>query len=153
MGIDPGFSGAIAVLDPDLNIDFAIDMPIIKIGKKKELDEDKLGLIFKRWRTQPITVGIERSQTMPNQGISSSGRYMSSYGFLRGLCVGNGIPYRLITPQSWKKIMMEGMGKEKTASIEKVCKIYPDLKLTRVKDHGIADAILIARYLRIHILQ
>ena len=29
MGIDPGFSGAIAVLDKDLKIDFVMDMPII----------------------------------------------------------------------------------------------------------------------------
>lgn len=152
MGIDPGFSGAIAVLDKDLKIDFVMDMPIIKVGKKRELDEAKLGMIFKMWKAKPITVGLEKSQTMPNQGIVSSGRYMASYGFLRGLCVGNGIPYHLIQPQSWKKVMMPDMGKEKGASIQKVSQLYPELSLTRVKDHGIADAVLIARYLRKNIL-
>jgi crossover junction endodeoxyribonuclease RuvC len=89
---------------------------------------------------------------MPKQGIVSTGRYMASYGFLRGLCVGNGIPYHLIQPQSWKKAMMPDMGREKGASIQKVTQLYPDLSLTRVKDHGIADAILIARYLKLNIL-
>lgn len=88
---------------------------------------------------------------MPNQGIVSSGRYMASYGFLRGLCVGNGIPYHLIQPQTWKKAMMPDMGKDKGASIQKVSQLYPELSLTRVKDHGIADAILIARYLKLSI--
>lgn len=152
MGIDPGFSGALAVLDDDLNLEFVMDMPIIMVGKKRELDESKLSTIFSRWRLRPMTIGIEKSQTMPNQGVVSSGRYMASYGFLRGLCVGNGIPYHLIRPQSWKKAMMPDMGKEKGASIQKVMQIYPELQLTRVKDHGIADAILIARYLRLNIL-
>ena len=144
MGIDPGFSGALAVLDDDLNLEFVMDMPIIMVGKKRELDESKLSTIFSRWRLRPMTIGIEKSQTMPNQGIVSSGRYMASYGFLRGLCVGNGLPYHLIRPQSWKKAMMPDMGKDKGASIQKVTQLYPELRLTRVKDHGIADAILIA---------
>ena len=152
MGIDPGFSGAIAVLDPDLRVDSVMDMPIIKVGKKRELDEARLADLFKMWQGKSITVGLEKSQTMPNQGIVSSGRYMASYGFLRGLCVGNGIPYHLIQPQSWKKAMMPDMGKEKGASIQKVSQLHPELTLTRVKDHGIADAVLIARYLRKNIL-
>ena len=85
MGIDPGFSGAIAVLDPDLKVDSVMDMPIIKVGKKRELDEARLADLFKMWQGKSITVGLEKSQTMPNQGIVSSGRYMASYGFLRGL--------------------------------------------------------------------
>lgn len=151
MGIDPGFSGALAVLDSDLKIEFVMDMPIIKVGKKRELDEARLSVIFKMWRSKSINVALEKSQTMPNQGIVSSGRYMASYGFLRGLCVGNGIPYHLIQPQTWKKAMMPDMGKEKGASIQKVSQLYPELSLTRVKDHGIADAILIARYLKLSI--
>jgi len=152
MGIDPGFSGALAVLDDNLKIEFVMDMPIIMVGKRRELDEAKLADIFRRWRNKPMTVGLEKSQTMPNQGVVSSGRYMASYGFLRGLCVGNVIPYHLIRPQSWKKTMMPDMDREKGASIQKVMQIYPDLSLTRIKDHGIADAILIARYLRLNIL-
>ena len=151
MGIDPGFSGALAVLDSDLKIEFVMDMPIIKVGKKRELDEARLSVIFKMWRSKSINVALEKSQTMPNQGIVSRGRYMASYGFLRGLCVGNGIPYHLIQPQTWKKAMMPDMGKEKGASIQKVSQLYPELSLTRVKDHGIADAILIARYLKLSI--
>ena len=147
MGIDPGFSGALAVLDSDLKIEFVMDMPIIKVGKKRELDEARLSVIFKMWRSKSINVALEKSQTMPNQGIVSSGRYMASYGFLRGLCVGNGIPYHLIQPQTWKKAMMPDMGKDKGASIQKVSQLYPELILTRVKVHGIADALLIARYL------
>jgi crossover junction endodeoxyribonuclease RuvC len=96
---------------------------------------------------KPLCVGIEKAQTMPNQGISSSGRYMASYGFLRGLCVGLSVEYQLIHPKTWKKELMHDMPKEKEASIMRVGQLYPDLVLGRKKDHGIADAILIAKYL------
>ena len=144
-GIDVGFSGAIAVLDEDGNILITIDMPIIEVGKKRELNEPKIRWILEGFR--PLCVGIEKAQTMPSQGISSSGRYMASYGFLRGVCVGLKLEYQLIHPKTWKKEMMFDMPKEKEASIMRVGQLYPDLVLTRKKDHGIADAVLIAKYL------
>lgn len=149
LGIDPGFSGALAVLDENLQVIHYQDMPIIEVAKKRELDEPELRNILRRFSPYYInlTVGIEKSQTMPNQGIVSSGRYMASYGFLRGLCVGMGLPYILIRPPTWKKAMLADMPKEKGSSIQKVGQIYPDIKLTRKKDHGICDAILIARYM------
>ena len=149
LGIDPGFSGALAVLDDKLNIIHYQDMPIIEVAKKRELNEPELHNIFQRFslKYDNLIVGIEKSQTMPGQGIVSTGRYMASYGFLRGLCVGLGLPYVLIRPPSWKKAMLADMPKEKGSSIQKVNQIYPEIKLTRKKDHGISDAILIARYL------
>ena len=149
LGIDPGFSGALAVLDDKLNIIHYQDMPIIEVAKKRELNEPELRNIFQRFspKYDNLTVGIEKSQTMPGQGIVSTGRYMASYGFLRGLCVGLGLPYVLIRPPTWKKAMLADMPKEKGSSIQKVNQIYPEIKLTRKKDHGISDAILIARYL------
>jgi crossover junction endodeoxyribonuclease RuvC len=144
-GIDVGFSGAISVLNDDGEILLMTDMPIITVGKKRELNEPKIRMILDGFK--PLCVGIEKAQTMPNQGISSSGRYMASYGFLRGLCVGLSVEYQLIHPKTWKKELMHDMPKEKEASIMRVGQLYPDLVLGRKKDHGIADAILIAKYL------
>ena len=144
-GIDVGFSGAIAVLNDAGEILLQTDMPIIMVGKKRELNEPKIRVILEGFK--PLCVGIEKAQTMPSQGISSSGRYMASYGFLRGVCVGLKLEYQLIHPKTWKKAMMHDMPKEKEASIMRVGQLYPDLVLGRKKDHGIADAILIAKYL------
>ena len=143
-GIDVGFSGAIAILDKAGEIIYTTDMPIITVGKKRELNEPQIRNILEMHR--PLSVGIEKAQTMPGQGISSSGRYMASYGLLRGICVGLKVKYQLIHPKTWKKAMMPDMPKEKEASIMRVGQLYPDLVLGRKKDHGIADAILIAKY-------
>ena len=149
LGIDPGFSGALAVLSDKLDVIHYQDMPIIEVGNKRELNEPELRNILSKYSPHytSLTVGIEKSQTMPNQGVVSSGRYMASYGFLRGLSVGMGLPYILIRPPSWKKVMLADMPKEKGSSIQKVGQLYPGIKLTRKKDHGISDAILIARYM------
>jgi len=144
-GIDVGFSGAIAILGWDGDVLQTNEMPIIQVGKKRELNEPNIKFILEGFK--PLVVGIEKAQVMPGQGISSSGRYMGSYGFLRGVCVGLGLEYQLIHPRTWKKAMMPDMPKEKEASIMRVGQLYPDVVLERKKDHGIADAILIARHL------
>ena len=60
------------------------------------------------------------------------------------------IPYTLVTPQRWKKELMDGMPKDKDSSRVVAIRLFPtfatELKLK--KHHGRADALLIAEYLR-----
>ena len=143
-GIDPGFSGALAVVSEEGEVLGLEDMPVLKVGSRRELNEPAIKDFLKRHKI--ATVALEKSQTRPGQGIASSGRYMMSYGVLRGLCVGLGIPYQLVHPRTWIKAMMPDMPKEKEASIQRVGQLYPDLVLDRKKDHGKADALLICLY-------
>ena len=82
-GIDNGFSGAIAVLDGDGKILFLEDMPIIKAGKKVEINEAHVAAILKVHNVRHCF--IEKAQSMPGQGISSTARYMTTYGLMRGI--------------------------------------------------------------------
>ncbi len=142
IGIDPGFSGAIAYVDKYGNVD-VIDMPIIK-GKKNELDGGAIRSFLHRYNYDMAF--IEKAQSMPGQGISSTGRYMEGYGRIRGICEGMKIPYTLVHPRTWKRIMMADMPKDKGQSIVRVKQLFPEIDLPRKKDHGKADAILIAEY-------
>ena len=146
VGIDPGFSGAIAMINyPSGKILLLEDMPVVRVGKRKELYLAEL----RGWlhvEVKIVHAFIEKAQPMPDQGIVSTGRYMKSFGELIGLCEGLWIPYTLVHPTSWKRAMLKDMEKGKEASIKRVQELYPDLKLSRKKDHGKADAILIARY-------
>ncbi len=150
IGIDPGFSGAMACLYEvwdtttiEYNKLDVVDMPIIK-ATKNELDEAGIVAFFELH--EPDMVVIEKSQTMPGQGISSTGRYMESYGRIRGICAGMKIPYTLIHPRTWKRVMMADMGKEKGESILRTKQLFPHVELPLKKDHGKADACLIAEY-------
>ena len=140
-GIDNGVTGAIAILDSvDMHIVDVIDMPIID----KVLDERRICDFLIEWEVRHVY--LEKAQSMPGQGIVSTSGYMCNYGIIRGICAGLEIPYTLVTPQAWKKTQMAGMAKEKGESIVRVGQLYPSLKMTRKKDHGRCDAILIARH-------
>ena len=141
VGIDNGFTGAIAIMDTRKNALEAYEMPIIK-NDKNEIDEGYLVSML----TGCEHVFLEKAQVMPKQGISSSGRYMMAYGIVRGVLAALRIPYTLVTPQRWKKAMMADMPKNKGASIIAASRLFPAVKLSRKKDHGRADAILLCEF-------
>ena len=149
IGIDIGFSGAIAIL-PRNDAIYAYDMPLIKTGKKSELNVKAIKDIFCAYNKDSIEVYIERAQAMPQQGCVSMFRYGKCAGIIEGILIGLGIPYTLVTPQAWKKAMMPGMDKEKGSSILRVNQLFPYSEIGgRKKDHGKADAVLIAAFGRI----
>ena len=167
VGCDPGFSGAFCFMaDNEIRV---VSMPILKAPKAildeaaiksiLQLDEEAIKSILqddgtlenaiRRARQGQIAhFFIERAIVMPGQGIVSSGRFMEQYGFLKGLCVGLGIPYTVISSVRWKKVLMDGMPKEKDAALVRVAQLYPGLRLTgpKVSRIGQADAVLIAHY-------
>lgn len=152
IGIDPGLSGAVAVIDGK-SIKF-IDTPT-ELVKKKTTRRTynppamayELRLIGLR---DEVQVGIERQSAMPGQGVSSMFSIGMGFGLWLGIAAGLNMPYTIIEPRAWKKSLMEGMGKEKGASIIRACQLHPkianDLKLK--KHHNRADALLIGEYLR-----
>jgi crossover junction endodeoxyribonuclease RuvC len=142
-GIDVGFTGAIAIMNDVGKIIDVFDMPIVGTDQH-ELDEVAIVEALKDWTTEHVF--IEKAQSMPGQGIASTGRYMCGYGILRGICAGLQIPYTLVRPATWKKEMMQDMGKEKGQSIIRCNQLFPYIKLPRKKDHGKADAMLIAAW-------
>lgn len=150
-GVDIGLSGAIAFLDEKGRFVGVHDMPIMQVGNKREIDEDRVKELF--GMSQLGHVFFEKAQSMPGQGIASTGHYLTTYGLVRGICKGVGVPYSLVHPATWKKAMMKDMPKEKAASIYRVQQYYPGAGLHLKKDHGKADAILIALYGLSHVLK
>jgi crossover junction endodeoxyribonuclease RuvC len=74
-------------------------------------------------------------------GVFSLG---DTVGCIRGVVATKGYPLELITPQSWKKRF--GLSADKEQAQAKAIELYPQPPLSRVKDHGRAEAILIARH-------
>ena len=155
VGIDPGNTGAIAVVESGRWENVVVyDMPTLvtegsgktKSGKKKThtvLDEQAIRTLLTD--SMPIDfVCIEKSQSMPGQGVTSVANYMCGYGILRGICVGLGISYSLVHPATWRKSLMKDMDKGKQASIVRAQQLYP--KAVIGKKDGRADALLIAHY-------
>lgn len=149
VGIDPGYTGAIAIAQNGRV--FAIhDMPLMagKAGKNL-LNLSAVADIFSRLIRDSdgtaIRVNIERVSAMPGQGVSSMFRFGEGYGAMQGIVAAMGLPIRYVGPQEWKKPLgLIGADKDyaRTLAIQK----FPDLaqQLSRKKDIGRADAIWIA---------
>lgn len=147
-GIDVGVSGAITIMNEHFKIIDCIYMPIISYKKDKRTKTEYDAVLIKKYLSKHKVqhCAIEKAQVMPRQGVVSQGNYMMGFGLLKGICVGLAIPYTLIHPKTWKKVLMRDMGKEKGASVLRVKQLYPDIELPLKRDHNKADSILIARY-------
>ena len=67
-------------------------------------------------------------------------------GLWEGLIVAMRLRYQLVAPQRWQKTMLDGMSKGKGASLAVAKRLFPSVELSRVKDHGRADALLLAEF-------
>ena len=150
IGIDPGLSGGIAVLENNkvLNI---FDMPVMSEGKKnkRQLNSAQLVVLIKE-NIRPheeVVVVVEQVNAMPGQGVTSMFNFGQSFGVIKGICAALSLPIYFVRPTKWKK-HFNLIKTNKDASRTKVIEVYPEIssKLHRKKDSNRADAILIALY-------
>ena len=152
IGIDPGLSGGIAVLD-DLKIFDIYDMPIMSEGKKNknQLNSAQLVNIIKKniISNEDTFLIVEQVSAMPGQGVTSMFNFGQTFGSIKGICAALNLPIFFVRPAKWKK-HFDLINSSKDASRTKVIEMYPSIspRLTKKKDVNKADAILIARYFR-----
>jgi crossover junction endodeoxyribonuclease RuvC len=70
------------------------------------------------------------------------------FGMWIGICAALQLPYELVHPATWKLKLLAGMARGKDASRVKAMQLFPQTAkdLARKKDHGRADALLLAVY-------
>ena len=91
-----------------------------------------------------VHVWIEASQAMPGQGTRSMLTIGFGYGLFLGILATLRLPYTAVRPAVWKRSM--GLGKGKEASRLRAQQLYPGADLRRKRDHGRAEALLLAAY-------
>lgn len=149
IGIDPGLSGAIAVLNGD---DVTVhDMPVFRYSEtgfvKRAVDLKSLTYILYQASgdgAAPPYVFLERVNAMPGQGVAGMFNLGMSYWGAAGVAHGLDYPVELIRPQAWKQHF--GLGRDKETARALAHHHYPDVDLHLKKHHGRAEALLIARY-------
>jgi crossover junction endodeoxyribonuclease RuvC len=148
LGVDPGASGAIAVLQEDGVLLAVIDMPVVelKVGKamKRRVSPEILAHALSPYAG--AVAYLEQVSAMPGQGVSSMFAFGESYGIVKGVLAALGIGTHLVTPGAWKKAM--GLNAGKDGSRARAIQMWPshvgDFK--RIKDDGRAEACLIAEF-------
>ena len=141
LGIDPGKSGAIAIVDSD---GFTMDW----IGfHETQHDVSKFVKLYGPMIDFAI---VERVGARPGNGASSMFVFGTFYGFGLGLLVHEGIAFEIHTPSKWQKRL--GLIRPKMSRAEKK-KVNKEAAQRIFKDapkivHRNADAFLIAEYAR-----
>ena len=150
IGIDPGLSGAIAILENNkvLNI---FDIPVMSEGKKnkRQLNSALLVSLLKEniFKNEEVSVVVEQVNAMPGQGVTSMFNFGQTFGAIKGICAALNLPIFFVRPSKWKK-HFELINSSKDSSRTKAIEMYPALSkdLSRKKDVNKSDAILIARF-------
>ncbi len=150
IGIDPGLSGAIAVMH-DKKVINIYDMPVMAEGKKnkRQLNSSQLVNIIKDNinEDEETIVVVEQVNAMPGQGVTSMFNFGQTFGAIKGVCAALKLPIFFVRPSKWKK-HFELINSSKDASRTKVIEMYPTLsgQLAKKRDVNKSDAILIAKF-------
>ena len=150
IGIDPGLSGAIAVLEKN-NVLNIFDIPVMSEGKKnkRQLNSALLVNLLREniIKDEEVAVVVEQVNAMPGQGVTSMFNFGQTFGAIKGICAALELPIYFVRPSKWKK-HFELINSSKDSSRTKAIEMYPKLsnQLAKKKDVNKSDAILIARY-------
>lgn len=143
IGMDPGISGAVAVLMDDGSLVDCFDMPVFKVKGKSHIDVHRLGQFIASHREDARAV-IELVGAMPGQGVTSMFTFGFAAGVLHGIVGALNMPLQTVSPRTWKAHFH--LGKDKDESRRTATRQWPTGPFARVKDGGRAEAALIALY-------
>lgn len=105
VGIDPGQSGGISVLDRKGRCVATYVMPL----RGKEIDAKGLSKLLRQYMNKKVggtyiaQVVIEHVGVMPGQGGVAGFTFGTGWGMLRGVCDTMRLPTVLVRPQKWKR--------------------------------------------------
>jgi crossover junction endodeoxyribonuclease RuvC len=134
-------SGAVAFYFPGEPFRVAVeDMPVAGKMVSAPLLTDMIR------KYGPTIAIVESVGSRPGQGVVSTFKFGTAYGVVQGVIGALQIPVEFVSPQRWKKHFHLNGDKEQARA--KAQQLFPvcAASFQRVKDHGRAEAALIARY-------
>ena len=150
IGIDPGLTGAVAVLERGRRLIAIHDLPIEGNGKgkakvKNQISAPELANILQLY---PNAIAcLEMVASRPGQGVASVFSLGDSFGCIRGTLGSLRIPFILVSPNSWKTACGIAKGADKDYSRTLALQLYPSAEIGLKKHHNRAEALLLARHI------
>ena len=160
LGCDPGLTGAFALIDDKgTRLAGVHDMPVktkrVNGSDRKVLDEDGLHeYLLGNTLLGVRRLVIERVGGLPGQSAPRAFNFGYGYGTLLSTARMLHFDVELVTPQAWKGKLLSTMTRSsdpKKFSLMMATRTFGNEHWKRVKDHGRAEAALIALYGARHI--
>jgi crossover junction endodeoxyribonuclease RuvC len=145
LGVDPGKSGAIALLDSNGELIMVEDMPVTDKHVSTHLLADIIGSHADAAAIlgETLICVIENVWSSPQMGVTSAFSFGRSKGLVEMAAAAFGCRIVMVSPAKWKKDMK--LNKDKGIARKTAMDRWPKHSHTfkRVKDDGRAEAALI----------
>ena len=145
IGIDPGAAGGVCVIDEGGDIRLIANMA--------KITEPELVRHLSEIAPHVAIATLEKVGAMPKQGLSSTFKFGRNVGMMEGLLMGVGIPYEMVTPQTWQKSLgvsrtdpSQAKTAHKRSLKEAAQRFFP--KFVKHITNNTADAVLMAEFCR-----
>lgn len=137
IGIDPGKSGAAALFHTE-------GFEVFDWPGDSGLASDLIRSCLARYDI--LLAALEKVSARPGQGVVSMFSLGQNFGIWQGILSTLYIPYMMPTPRQWQKGLVDKKSGSdpKTRSLTTARRLFPNAPLDRKKDHGRADALLLA---------
>jgi crossover junction endodeoxyribonuclease RuvC len=150
IGVDPGASGAFAVWNPHVSVLHVFSMVTVagSVRGREILWGPACDWLDEHAPTWMSTHAVvEQVGARPKQGASSGFKFGRSAGAVQGILAQRRTPVTFVVPTVWKQ-HFKLIGRDKSASRARACELFPWCAslFARVKDDGVAEAALLARY-------
>ena len=145
LGIDPGLSGAIALVSDNGRFVMLEDMPTTARGNgrvRHEVDAGGIAHLLRSHASDIVHGIVEQVAAMPRQGVASMFSLGHSLGTATAVVASIGIGFELLPPARWKRLAE--LPADKALVLAAARRRWPGAALTRVKDHGRAEALFLA---------
>jgi len=142
LGIDPGASGAAALLAPDGRV----------LGVLDWTDGPRVAAELACWEDLwPFRAYLEKVHAMPKNGVAGMFNFGMNFGWWQGWLDGHAVPWEFVAPQKWMtNLIPPKRDPADKPSLLVARRMFPDAPLHLKKHHGRADALLIAHWGRLN---
>lgn len=141
LGIDPGASGAAALVSPG-----------VALVEPWPGDAVAAADLLREWAARYCIrmAALERVASRPGQGVASTFAFGINAGTWQGILAALAIPFTMPTPAQWQKglILPSDGADPKSRALAVARRLFPGVDLHRKGDHGRADALLLALHAR-----
>ena len=143
IGIDPGLrTGAVGAIDHHGALVGCFE--IAAESDRLNIRELRDGLRQLQGKDDSQIV-VEDVFAYPGQGLASTARFMRAAGAIEAVSMLSGVTH-FVSPRKWKGDMR--LTADKGESLTRARKLWPEASLGKAKDHGKAEALLLAEWLR-----
>ena len=156
IGIDPGLKGAISCKGPASDEPVVIPTPTTKVGSKLQYDIGSIvSIIWSLAHDGQCFAAVEKLHPMrlEHGGVQANYQRGRALAVWEVALVAAKIPYELVAPRTWQKVMHAGTpeGDTKERSIVAAKRLFPGVSLLpttrcRKESDGMAEALLLMEY-------